>query len=231
MISSGSITNIWHLFNWRGFTFNYLNKIYQFTEKLIIFFINLTHAKSRWTGKCSKSHSLCYGITCLVSRSTLLPLVVLIYPLVALVCSLVVLVCPPVVSVCPLVVLVCPLVVFVCPLVVSVCPLLVSVCPLVVLVCPLVVSVCPLVVFVCPLVVLACPLVVSVCPLVVLVCPLVVSVCPLVVLVNLSTINVPHHTEKSQLICIANVSIWIGTLVLNCLKLQLYILCGGLDMK
>ena len=58
-------------------------------------------------------YSLSYGITCLVTRSTLLSLelfvfqlVVLVFPLVVLVCSLVVLVCPLVVSVCPLVVLV-----------------------------------------------------------------------------------------------------------------------------
>ena len=46
------------------------------------------------------------SIHCLVTRSTLLPLVVLIYPLVVLVCPLIVLVCLLVVSVCPLVVMV-----------------------------------------------------------------------------------------------------------------------------
>ena len=65
-----------------------------------------------------------YSISYLVSRSTLLQLVVPIYPLVglvyslvALVCLLVVLVCPPVVSACPLVVFIWP---FVSPLVVLV---------------------------------------------------------------------------------------------------------------
>ena len=61
-----------------------------------------------------------YTITCLVTRNTLLALVVLIFPIVVLVY--------------PLAIFVCPLVVFVCPLVVPVCPLVVSVCPLVVLV-------------------------------------------------------------------------------------------------
>ena len=58
-----------------------------------------------------------YGIAYLVTRSTLLPLVVLIYSLVVLVClllvllySLVVLACPLVVSVRPLVVLAGPFV-------------------------------------------------------------------------------------------------------------------------
>ena len=53
-----------------------------------------------------------YVITCLVTRNTLLALVVLSFPFVVLgyqhvvlVCPLVVLVCPRVVSVCPLVVL------------------------------------------------------------------------------------------------------------------------------
>ena len=72
-------------------------------------------------------------------RSTLLPLVVLIYPLV-------VLVCPFVVLVYSLVVLVCP---FVCLLLVLVCPPVASACALVVLVWP----------FACPLVV---PVVLSV---------------------------------------------------------------------
>ena len=54
-------------------------------------------------------YSLSYGITCLATRSTFLPLEVFIFQLVLLVlflCPLVVLVCPLVVSVCPLVVLV-----------------------------------------------------------------------------------------------------------------------------
>ena len=59
-----------------------------------------------------------YTVAYLVTRSTRLPLRVLIYPLVVLICPfvclLVVLVCPPVVSTSPLVVLVWP---FVCPLV------------------------------------------------------------------------------------------------------------------
>ena len=55
----------------------------------------------------------------LVTRSTLVPLVVLVYSLIVLAYSLVVLVCLLVV------VLVCLLVVLVCPLVVSVCPLIV----------------------------------------------------------------------------------------------------------
>ena len=76
-----------------------------------------------------------YGNAYLVTRSTLLPLVVLICPIVVLVYSVVVLVCQLVVIVCP----------FFCLLVVLVCPLVVSVCPLVVLVRPFV---CPLVVFV-----------------------------------------------------------------------------------
>ena len=42
----------------------------------------------------------------MVTRSTLLSLVVLVYLLVRLICPLVVLVCPLVVSICPLVVLV-----------------------------------------------------------------------------------------------------------------------------
>ena len=68
-----------------------------------------------------------YGIACLVTRSTFLPLVVLIYRFVILVCPLVVLVYSLVVLICPVVVLVCQLVVLVCPfaylLVVLVCPL------------------------------------------------------------------------------------------------------------
>ena len=58
-----------------------------------------------------------YGIAYLVTRSTLLPLVVITYPLLALVCPLVVLVYSLAVLVCQLVVLICP---FVCPLVVLV---------------------------------------------------------------------------------------------------------------
>ena len=58
---------------------------------------------------------MCYVVTCLVTCSTLVPLVVLVYPLVVLVCPLVVLVFP---LVCPLVVLACLLVVSVCSLVV-----------------------------------------------------------------------------------------------------------------
>ena len=81
--------------------------------------------------------------TCLVTRGTRLPLVVLI-------CPLVVLVYPLLLFVCPLVVLVCPfgflLVVFVWPLVVLVCPFVVFVWPLAVLVCPFAVFVWP---FVC----------------------------------------------------------------------------------
>ena len=76
------------------------------------------------------------------TRSSLLPLVVLIYPLVVLVCPFVVLAYSLVVLVCQLVVLVCP---FVCLLVVLVCPPVASSCALVVLVWPLV---CPLVVLV-----------------------------------------------------------------------------------
>ena len=72
-----------------------------------------------------------YVITCLVTRNTLLALVVLSFPFV-------VLVYPPVVLVYTLVVLVCP---FVCSIVVSVCPLVVLVCPLEVSACPLVVLV------------------------------------------------------------------------------------------
>ena len=49
----------------------------------------------------------------LVTRSTLLPLAVLVFPLVGLVCPLVVIICLLVVLVCPLVVLFCPLVVLV----------------------------------------------------------------------------------------------------------------------
>ena len=70
---------------------------------------------------------IAFIITCLVTRSTLLQLVVLIFPLA-------VLVYPPVVLVYPLVALVCLLVVLVCPLVVSVCPPVVLVWPFV---CPL----------------------------------------------------------------------------------------------
>ena len=69
-----------------------------------------------------------YSIVYLVTLSTFLPLVVLIYPLVALVCPLVVPVYSLVVLVCQLVVLFYP---FVCLLIVLVWPL---VCPLVVLV-------------------------------------------------------------------------------------------------
>ena len=65
-----------------------------------------------------------YVIICLVTRNTLLPLVVLIFPLVGLSYS-------PVVLVYPLVVLLCP---FFSPLVVLVWPLVVLVCPLAVLV-------------------------------------------------------------------------------------------------
>ena len=68
----------------------------------------------------SSFYSLCYVITCLVTRCTLLPLAVLVYPLVVLVCPLIVLVCPPIILVHPLVVLVCPLLVSVCPLIVLV---------------------------------------------------------------------------------------------------------------
>ena len=82
-----------------------------------------------------------YGTAYLVTCSSLLPLVVLIYPLVLLVCPLAVLVYSPVVLVCQLVVLFCP---FVCLLTVLVCPPVVSACPLVILVWP----------FVCQLVVL-----------------------------------------------------------------------------
>ena len=64
-----------------------------------------------------------YSIACLVTRSTLLPLIVLIYPLAVLVCPfvclLVVFACPPVVSASPLIVLVA-LWPFICPLVVLV---------------------------------------------------------------------------------------------------------------
>ena len=66
-----------------------------------------------WTDKYSSQSSLCYGITCLVSHITLLPLVVLVYLLVVLICPLVVLVCPFVILVCPLVLYVCLLVVLV----------------------------------------------------------------------------------------------------------------------
>ena len=69
------------------------------------------------------------------TRSTLLPLVVLIYPLVVLVCPLVVLVYSLVVLICQLVLFVCP---FVCLLIVLVCPPVVSACLLAVLVWPFV---------------------------------------------------------------------------------------------
>ena len=82
-------------------------------EKLISFFINLTHPKVKMNiyiyiqGSIHfSSYILCFGITCLVTRSTLLPLVTLVCPLVVIVCPLAVLVCPLIVSVCPLVVLV-----------------------------------------------------------------------------------------------------------------------------
>ena len=82
--------------------------------------------KLRWRGQYLRWYSIRYGIAYLVTCSTLLPLVVLIYPLVVLVCPLVVLVCQLVVLVCP----------FVCLLVVLVCSLVVSVCPIVVLIWP-----------------------------------------------------------------------------------------------
>ena len=99
--------------------------------------LNLTHGKLKTKRSIVQVEliALRHYVTCLLTRGTLLPLVVLI-------CLLVVLTYPPVVLVCPLVLLVCPfaflLVVPVCPLVESVCPLIVSawpfVCPLVVLV-------------------------------------------------------------------------------------------------
>ena len=46
------------------------------------------------------------GIVCLVTRSTLLPLLLLVCPLVVLVCTIVVHVYPLVVYVCPLIVLI-----------------------------------------------------------------------------------------------------------------------------
>ena len=52
-------------------------------------------------------------VTCLVTRSTFLPHVVLLYPLAVLCCPLVVLVYPFVVLACPLVISVCPLIVLV----------------------------------------------------------------------------------------------------------------------
>ena len=55
-----------------------------------------------------------YGIAYLVTRTTLFPLVVLIYSLVVLICPLLVLVYSLVVLVCPLLVLVYLLVVLVC---------------------------------------------------------------------------------------------------------------------
>ena len=58
-----------------------------------------------------------YGIAYLVTRTTLLPLVVLIYPLPVLFCSLVVFIFSLVILVCQPIVLVCP---FVCLLVVLV---------------------------------------------------------------------------------------------------------------
>ena len=70
-----------------------------------------------------------YGIAYQVTRSTLLPLAVLIYSLVVLVCPLVVLIYSLVVLVCLLLVLFYSLVVLVCPLVVSVRALVVLVGP------------------------------------------------------------------------------------------------------
>ena len=61
-----------------------------------------------------------YGITCLVTRSNLLPLGVFVFCSTLLFFQLVVLVFPLVVFVCQLAVLVCPLVLSVCPLVVVV---------------------------------------------------------------------------------------------------------------
>ena len=58
-----------------------------------------------------KEAFIMFGIICMVTRSTLLPLVVLVYPLVVLVCPLVVLVCPLVALVYPFLGLLCPLVV------------------------------------------------------------------------------------------------------------------------
>ena len=63
---------------------------------------------------------MCYSIPCLVTRSTLFPLAVLICPLEVLVYSLEALICQLVVLVYPFV---CLLVVLVCPLVVPFCPL------------------------------------------------------------------------------------------------------------
>ena len=68
------------------------------------------------------------------TRSTRLPLVVLVFPFALLVFPLVVLIFPLAVLIFPHVVLVCPLVVLICLLVVSVCTFVISVCPLVVLV-------------------------------------------------------------------------------------------------
>ena len=77
-------------------------------------------------------------ITCLVTRSTLLPPVVLIFSIVVLVYLLVVLVYPLEVLECslefPVCQIVCPLVVLVYPLVAVLCPIVVSVCLLVLLV-------------------------------------------------------------------------------------------------
>ena len=81
--------------------------------------------KLRSRGQQSRQYSLSYVITCLVTRNTLLPLVVFF-------CPIVVLSYPPVVLVYPLIVLICPLVVLVYPLVVLVYSLVVPVCPLVV---------------------------------------------------------------------------------------------------
>ena len=87
-------------------------------------------------------YSLHFGMAYLVTHSTLLPLVVLIYLFIVLVCPLVVLIYSLVVLSCQLVLLICP---FVCLLIVLLCPPIVSACPLIVLIWP----------FVCPLVVLA----------------------------------------------------------------------------
>ena len=70
-------------------------------KKLMSFFINLTYSKV--TLKRSISKALCYGITCLVTHSSLLSLAVLICPLVVLVYSLVLLAYPPIVLVRPFV--------------------------------------------------------------------------------------------------------------------------------
>ena len=131
-----------HCWTQKSWTFHLTRQLrrYQVAKKLISFFINLTH------GKLKKKRSIVqvelialrHCVTCLVTRGTLLPLVVLI-------CQLVVLVYPLVVLVCPLVVLVC---LFGFLLVVSVCLLVVFVWPFI---CPLVVFAQP---FVCPLVVL-----------------------------------------------------------------------------